>query len=243
MSYAPLATFGSCASTSPSNNPLTYCMTSELDNNFNHTIGQRAGPYSGKCQQFMSDYCAQKWDGICEVASRNTNTQLPNTVKSSLCNVSGQGACLGPGFGNQFTMGDILIRNTAAKKYLMAMSAQCGIKKEPFDPLVPNSPMITYWDPTNCDGCYSRGTCIQLYEVNPATIDNDVVMNKILSKPLIAMDILINIYNTAKAFGKFDKLKGTKLYAFFMSNYFQNIIKQKRAVKSGKTPIGSCCGP
>ena len=218
--YSKLINFGPSVAKSPLNNPLVYCMNTTLGNNMLHTNGNRTGPYSQKCQQFMSDRCAQKWDGICEVASRNTNNHYPNTANSSQWQWSksgDNGACLGTGIGSQFTQGDNLIRNTAMKKYVNKMSSNCALKYEPFDPMVPTSPMISYWDPHP-----SGGSCVPMYEVDPKTIDNDPVMGKLLSKPLLGMDILLNIYNTARRTGKLRQLMGTKLHNFFKSSVFQS---------------------
>ena len=218
MSYARIVNFGPSVEQTPSNNPLTYCMTTDLNNSFVHTAGERRGPYSKACQMFMSDYCAKNWNGICEVASRNTNNHYPNTAMPWMCDKMDptSGACLGTGMGSQFTQGENLIRNTAAKKYLSKMSSNCCLKYEPFDPQVPTSPMISYWE----GGCDLRGSCTPMYEVNPHTIDRDPVMNKILSKPILAIDILLNIYNTAKRLGKLHELQGTKLYHFFHTKMF-----------------------
>jgi len=223
MSYANIIDFGPSVENEPNNNPLAYCMTTDLNNSFIHTAGKKRGPYSKSCQMFMSDYCAANWDGACEYASANTNSNYPNTI--SQCNVNTQGACLGTGLGSQFTHGDMLVRNTAAKKYLSKISSSCCRKYEPFDPQVPTSPMISYFE-SDC-----RSKCIPIYEVDPKTIDNDPVMNKILYNPLIAIDILINIYNSAKRLGKLDELKDTKLYRFFITAPFQQYVKnsQKRA--------------
>ena len=87
-------------------------------------------------------------------------------------------------------------------------------KYEPFDPTVANSPMISYWTSNNQN-------LIPEYEVNPQTIDKDVVMDKILNKPDIAINILINIYNTMKRKNKLSLLKNTKLGTFYQSQpYF-----------------------
>jgi hypothetical protein len=215
MSYARIVNFGPSVEKSPNNNPLTYCMTTSLDNSFVHTSGERLGPSSKACAMFMSDYCAQDWNGICEVASRNTNNHYPNTVMR--CNKGNNGACLGTGLGNQFTQGEILVRNTAAKKYLSKMSSNCALRYEPFDPMVPTSPMISYWDSSGS----LRSECTPMYEIDPSTIDEDPVMNKLLSKPVIALDILLNIHNTAKRLGKLDELRHTKLGKFFQTKGFQ----------------------
>lgn len=222
MSYANIVNFGNNVEKSPNNNPLSYCMTSELDNNFMHTAAETRGPYSQPCQMFMSDYCAKEWNGVCEVASRNTNNQFPNTATPWLCDKNGQGACLGSGIGSQFTQGDNLIRNTAIKKYMSAMSETCSYSYQPFDPLVPTSPMIRYWNKSCAD-------CTPIYEVNPKTIDSDPVMDKLLARPLLGMDIFLNIYNTAKRNGTLSSLKGTKLYNFFQGSYFQKYASISKA--------------
>ena len=79
--------------------------------------------------------------------------------------------------------------------------------------------MIRYWV-NNCS--YSRSS-VPEYVVEPDKIDEDIVMNKILEKPIIAMNILVNIYNTMKRYGTLSKLRGTKLGNFYnTNNYFKN---------------------
>ena len=206
--YSNVSKFG-CNTKSPVNNPLTYCMGDTLQSKFLH--GSHAAgisPYGRSCQLFMSEYCAKKWDPFCELASRNTNSSYPNQVAHC-----GHNAATG------LTSGEILIRNTAANKYLLRMLN--GVKKyEPFDPTVPDSPLISYWvggaGNCNCSG----GPVVPEYVVNHAEIDSDPVMNKILAKPQIAMDILINIYNTMKRYNTLAKLKGTKLGNFYNNHPF-----------------------
>jgi hypothetical protein len=110
------------------------------------------------------------------------------------------------------TNGDVLIRNTAAKKYIVSLG-NCIPRYEPFDPTVANSPMISYWDSGE-----GQNNCIPLYAVDPKNVDNDIVMDKILAKPTIAIDILINIYNNMKASGLLIELKNTKLGNYYRSN-------------------------
>ena len=123
-------------------------------------------------------------------------------------------------------MGEILVRNTAQEKYLVAMSNNCQRAYEPFDPTVANSPLISTWVPmgngcNNQGNCETSNTCIPIYAVDAKTIDDDPVMNKVLDKPYIAMDLLVNIYNNAKASNTLRDLKGTRIYNFFMSKPFQ----------------------
>jgi len=131
------------------------------------------------------------------------------------CLLGGDVACRG------LTAGEVLIHNTAARKYLVKM---LGAKKtyEPFDPNVATSPLISYWVPDN--GCPITNACsVPVYAVDPKTIDSDTVMDKILAKPAIASDILINIYNTMKRMGNLKDLKGTKLGYFYMvTPYFKD---------------------
>ena len=194
-------------------NPLSYCMFSTIDKDFLH--GGNAyvyGPESRPCQSFMSKYCSEGWDGFCEVASKNTNASFPNQLSS----------------GNVTNMnnGETLIRNTAQKKYLVAMEGNCVQKFEPFDPLVANSPMISYWGSGDCySGDCAIDGCIPYYAVNAAIIDDDPVMNKILNKPSIAFDILMNIHDTMKKYGTYDSLKGTKLGKFY-DLFFEKMKKE-----------------
>ena len=211
-SYASISSFGSNAH-SDVNNPLTYCLNDNMDQRFLH--GSNAdiyGQHSRPCQLFLSEYCANGWDSFCEAASLNTNSWTPNNMQC--CLLGGDVACRG------LNAGEVLIQNTAARKYLVKMF---GAKKayEPFDPNVATSPLISYWVPDN--GCpVTNSYSIPVYAVDPKTIDNDPVMDKILAKPGIAATILVNIYNTMKRMGTLSELKGTKLGYFYMvTPYFK----------------------
>jgi len=209
--YKNVSDFGSNAY-SAVNNPLTYCLNDNMDQRFLHggasdTLGQHSRP----CQLFMSEYCADKWDEFCEVASQNANTSYPNQVQG--CTNAGDIACKG------MTAGEALIHNTASRKYLHKMH-NARKKYEPFDATVASSPMISYWVSDNCSYANSG---VPEYVVDPKKIDNDVVMYKILRKPIIAMNILINIYNTMKRYGTLSGLRGTKIGSFYSQHpYFKS---------------------
>ena len=196
MNYTSIKNFGSNA-LSEVNNPLTYCLTTDLDNAFMH--GGQANILrrdSRPCQLFLSEYCAQGWDNFCEVASHNQNISFPNPPPGT-------------------TQGDMLIRNTAERKYLVQMINGQEVF-EPFDPVVANSPLISSWRPVGCQvGGSGQLTMAPIYAVNPNTIDGDVVMDKILARPHIAQDILVNIYNNMKRLNTLQNLKGTKLGNFY----------------------------
>lgn len=232
MSYSLIADFGNKAGAMPDTNPLSYCAVSDLDSAFSHTMGGSSGlmgPNTPQCQLFMAQYCAHNpngWDGVCEYKSNDTTPFLPNSVAQ--CNGI-NGSCMGPGLGSATTQGQILIRNTASEKYLKYMSGNCIRDYQPFDPTVPNSPLISKWiqgsNSCGAGNCNANNTCIPIYDVDEKVIDNDPVMNKILAQPWIAMDILINIFNHRKRSGTLEKLRGTKLYKLYSNPGFAQLAK------------------
>jgi len=192
---------------SESENPLTYCINDTLDQRFIH--GSNAtiyGQNSKMCQAFLGEYCSQQWDGYCDIASQNTNNYYPNnTWDSHLNNI--------PYNFKGLTSGEAVIRNTAANKYLISMG-NCVPKYEPFDYNVANSPMIRYWESAT-----GQNNCVPVYGVDLNNIDNDTVMDKILERPHIGLDILINIHNNHKRmYGSTQNIKHTKLGNFFSSH-------------------------
>ncbi len=208
-SYSKIINFGPNIS-DYSSNPLSYCMNSTIDNEFTHgSTGDLFGQHSAKCQMFMSDYCSKKWDANCEVSSMNISKSYPNNIGFGLPEDTG------------LTAGDILVKNTAAKKYLVE-NYNCHWQYEPFDPTVANSPLVR--KKVANSSCNGSVHCVPVYEVNPETIDNDPVMDKILMKPQIATLILVNIYNTMKRKGTLGDLVKTKLGRFYSvnSDYFEN---------------------
>ena len=209
--YKTVSNFG-CRKYSGDVNPVSYCV--------GNTIGQRflnggdsvsIGQHSRPCQLFMSQYCSDNWDSECEVASKNRETHFPNNAEGCLDS--------GASFCGSLTAGEDLIRNTAKRKYLVKMHN--AVKKyEPFDPNVSSSPMITYWESDTCSS--SNCGIVPEYSVDPKDIDEDIVMNKILDKPMIAMEVLINIYNTMKRKETLTGLQNTRLGSFYNKHpYFK----------------------
>lgn len=210
MNYSSISNFGP-NTVSEVNNPLSYCMNNNADQQFLHgSSSYTLGQYSKPCQIFMSEYCSQGWDGFCEKASQNNNSSFPNQVLES-CPCSN---CPNEINGHRPTAGQILIHNTAARKYLVHMY-NGEVKSELFDPNVPTSPRISYYVP-DTKSCFTR--MIPVYAVDPKTIDNDIVMDKILAEPGIFPVGLINIYNTMKKHNTLKDLKGTKL-----GNFYNNV--------------------
>ena len=195
-------------------NPLTYCINNTYDRKFNHgeTVIHKEGQHSENCQLFLSDYCAQDWDNFCELASKNKDTRWPNQMglqNDGICNEI---------YG--LTAGETLIRNTASRKYLIELIN--GEKKfETFDPTVANSPLISKWVYSyDSKNSFNNGKMKPIYSVNPLIIDEDILMDKILMNPKIAIDILLNIYKTMKRNKELIYLKNTKLGNFFLNNKY-----------------------
>jgi hypothetical protein len=95
-----------------------------------------------------------------------------------------------------------------------------------FDPTVASSPMYSEWisgegycSTGGCDNQSNTGACVSVYGVDPVTINSDPLMNKILDKPIIAIDILKRIYVDMKREGTLNQLSGTRLGDFFQKNF------------------------
>ena len=199
--YAQLFYFGaSPTNTLPvyNNDPLTYCIGDNASQRFNH--GSHAVTYgqnSKACQVYMANRCAKKWDGICEYAASHPANEEYNQVADTMFAGNRQTIGLSPG--------DVLLKNTAEDRFRVNM-LNCELKTEQFDPVNPSSPNISY---------YIGQECVPEYAVDPSTIDQDIVMNKILDKPHIAKQLLINIKNNMKRQGTLNLLKGTRLGNFY----------------------------
>lgn len=204
--YSPVANFGSNVI---KKNPLEYCIPG-VDAQFQiGTLGYLYGPYSGKCQVLTGTHCAKEWDSFCETMSQDKNVVYPNQVKNFMYP---EILPLGT-----ITAGQNLIRNSAFYKYCKVPD-NCKTY-EPFDPTDPNSPIIWY----NTDiSTYSK-SCFPVCDVDLNVIDNDMLMDKVLMNPQACMDILLNIWFTAKIQGKIDRLMATKVGRFMAA--YPNIFK------------------
>lgn len=196
MSYKKLITIGDYLA----NDPLSLCVGTNASQPFNHGSNTASyGQNSPECQVYMSQRCANKWDDVCEYATRHE----PNYEYATRADTMGQGM---RGIID-LTPGEILIRNTAMEKYRVSMygDSDCQLKTEQFNPINPTSPFMTY---------YVGSSCIPEFAVDPNNIDNDPVMNKLLDNPKIGMQILLNIKNTMTRRGTIHLLNGTRLGKF-----------------------------
>jgi hypothetical protein len=219
--YATISAFGPSINESQ-DNIFAYCAVSDLESGFAHgSIGGSSGlvgPSSMQCQIGAAQACAADFNGVCNVLAADEELGIPNALLKN-GNLK---------FYPNPSKGEAFLRNVAAEKFLKKMSSNCNRVYQPLDPTVAGSPLISTWLPsgTTCQSPnWKTQVCVPVYGVDPATIDNDPVMNRILEKPWIALDVLINIYNNAKNNGTLQSLAGTKLYTLFMKPGFQNYAK------------------
>jgi len=219
MSYANIRTFGqdNQPPCSGSSDPLTYCLVDTMDRNFQHApVGNLYGPRSQKCQQYMAERCAEKWDGFCEyyyvannpMSGWPNNQAWPNTVMPR--------AWVGD-LGSPLSTGEQLLQNTAEIKY--CTYENCIPRHEIFDPMNPNSPTLTYYNDPNGYGMNCIPICNKL---NVSELDTDPVMQRMLANPKAAAPTLVNICNTAEREGI--NLSGTQLGGF-CQRYKENLSR------------------
>jgi hypothetical protein len=224
--YKQLDQFAEHINNDYSKDPLFYCTTEFLDSQFQHggAQGRKFGKYSRHCSEFLAARCAASWDAVCESVSQDSEMRYPNLASP----------LNGPAYtGHQsiasldLTYGQQILRDAAFKKYKVK-SFDCNLKCELFDPTVPNSPLICYEtrtaetsgpDPSHLHiGNAEAGFCESVYKITPEQaklLDQDPIMNKILNKPEIAMDLLERIYITMKQEKTLQLLHNTRLGHFY----------------------------
>lgn len=198
MVYTQIGNFGNFTTNGiDESDPITYILDDNtIDNGFWHG-SNNIGQNSHVSQVFAAERCSKNWDGICELASSNKNTAYAVNHMDGCNNPCSLG----------LTSGEILIKNTAKTKYHYN-KGECIVEYEQFDPLVANSPMV----PIN-------KICKKpIYRVDSEKIDKDPVMNHILDKPTIALDVLAKIYHDMKNDNILYTLKDTRLGRFYQDN-------------------------
>ena len=199
--YSTISRFGNTTNQKNTTvSPLTY-LTSDLNTAFNH--GFDFGPSSQPVQLYMSQRCANNWDGVCETFYRtNTERNFVNMTNTGIAHAPAETAMN----ATPITIGEQMLQATARQRFCRYEG--CLEIKSPFDPTVADSPMISTYTSYN-----NGGPCIPVCDkINPRTIDADPVMNLALANPGVCSNTLINICNTAKRNGT--NLSGTKIGGF-----------------------------
>ena len=117
MSYAKLINFGKAAEFKNSlNDPLSYCMSTELDNGFMH--GSHATNlntrYGKQCRRFMAQRCAKNFDELCELRAQSKGDGYSIHIEDAEL----FGGCENGSQYSDLNAGQIFLRNTAQVKYL-----------------------------------------------------------------------------------------------------------------------------
>jgi len=185
-----------------SDDPVDMCMFNDINKSLvGGVLGYRYGPSNENCQLYMAERCSKKWDSICDIASINNNAVFPNTAT-----IRGNSMASPLEITGGSTVGSQLIHNAAQRRF--CVFDNCNIQQFPFDPTNQSSPIVTRINRSNY-GCMP--TC----SVDPATINNDKLMNKCLENPTAALDTLVNICQTHERSGV--SLDGTKIGKFCKS--------------------------
>jgi hypothetical protein len=202
-----MSRFGNIAPTaSASDSPLTFCLVDSMDSKFLHGgTASTSGPRSRQCQTFMAERCAANWDGFCDYFYRE-HTAGSSWPDGRVWPNLGTPNQWGNRGASSLSLGDQLLKNAAERRYCTFPT--CVPHQEPFDHMNPQSPMITSYRPR--DG--GSDGCVPVCRVNPATVNHDVLMKRMLQNPAVCSATLINACNTAKREGT--DLSGTDIGKF-----------------------------
>jgi len=201
-------------------NPLTYSIIPTYNSLFLHGAGisDMTGRTWGRAvQNFMAEYAAglhplnpnpsSPWDGFCEAYQLlNTDTVWANTAV-----IDTQAYTYNMRFLDyKPTQGEQLIHNTAERRFLRFLSATSY--EEPFDYTVANSPKVRYYTQL-----YVPGECIVQNLNDPARVEKDCVVRKMLEKPSACFDVLTRIYIAYVMKQQGLNITGTTLEAYLLA--------------------------
>lgn len=196
--YARIATFGQLNPVLRTD-PVGYSIYKDIDSSFDIGPTSRLfGPEQPNSQLYMAEKCAKNWDGACELLSRNNDGTKCNAgkVESPLFKTPSP-----PGM----TIGDFLVENAAVLRFCDMSS--CKMTHESYNPMDPSSPFVTSY---SGDG-YSE--CLPVCKP-PENPDADVLLNKVLNKPHLHVDLLVNMYRNVSKQER-DKYANTRLGMIF----------------------------
>lgn len=181
-------------------NPLTYCITPTFNSQFIHgatSANLVYTPQGPACINYMSERCSIVYDGYCRAYNTlNTDTSWPNMGAIDNLTFHIARAFL----KHKTTTGENMIRNAAERRFLIYPGIQST--SEPFDPNVANSPIVTRYNSS-----YMPGPVGFKNLSNPASIDNDLLMEEVQLHWQACLDVLVKIYK-----GWRDKNPSIQLY-------------------------------
>ena len=214
--YKKIAQFGEAMNRNVLNpldqsNPLSYCLLPTYNSQFLH--GSTASnllysPQGPGCANYMAERCSLVYDGFCRAYDTiNTDTAWPNvgSIDNLTFNMARNWLRI------KTTVGQNMIRNAAERRYLVYPGI-C-MTSEPFDPNVANSPLVSRYNSS-----YRPGPVSFKNLDNPATVDNDLLMDEVIANWPACFDVLTKIYKGWK-----DKNPAIKIYP----SKFERFLKEK----------------
>jgi len=207
--YVQISKFGTSLNPLLTIDPVASSVFKDPDSNFD--IGDSAdqfGPSTERSQLYMAERCSKIWDGACEFLSRNNDDTKCNSAKIPSAIFP---TVYAPG---RMTIGDFLVENSSVRRFCDLNT--CAIKQEPYDYNNPNSVLVTSY------GCCGITECLPLC-MPPDDPDNDILLNKVLNKPDLHIDLLINMYKNVNGQGSRNKFQNTRIGHIF--NIFDVYVK------------------
>lgn len=181
--YTRIANFGRDLNPVLRTDPVGYSVYKDIDSYFDiGPLGRIYGPDAPQSQLYMADKCGKEWDSACEFISNNNNSTKCNSGKIS-------SPLFSTASPSGMTVGDFLVENSAVRRFCDLSS--CAVWEEPYNPLDPTSPNVKSY------GCCGNKVCLPVC-VPPENPDNDILLNKVLDKPHMHVDLLVNMYKNTK---------------------------------------------
>lgn len=202
-------------------NPLTYCLFPTLSSQFTHgstSSNLLYGTYNPSCELYMAERCATNWDSFCNVyVEKNPDDYYPNNGV-----INRDSYLLAQTYlkNNKPTVGEMLVRNAVNLRFLDFPTLRG--EKEPFDPNVANSPMITYYRNNN-----SGISIIKKIE----NVNENIHVHKMLENQAVCFDVLARLYlGYLRGEKNTENFKNSKLEKLFLENQdlFNNFIRLAR---------------
>jgi len=160
--------------------PVDMCLFSDVNKSLvGGVLGARYGPGNENCQLFMADRCSRNWDAVCDVAAMNQQARFANNAT-----IRGNAAAAPGEIVGGSTIGSQLVHNAGQRRFCKFNNT--NIQQFPFDPTNYSSPTITRILRSEFG---NNPVCT----VNPATIDKDTLMNRMLDDPATSQITLDNI--------------------------------------------------
>jgi hypothetical protein len=188
-------------------NPFLISLISTPDKSF--LIGDTGydyGPKFKNCQLVIAQYIAgtHEWDSLCEYASSIDEGKYPILFNPTGANLTTQEL--------HMCHGDIFLYIAAYMKYARFVGGR--FISYPFNPHDPDSLFVSE---LVSDGVQKN--CKAIFDgLDLSVIDNDILMDKLIEKPIVFFRILMSIYHTYRIMNIDLATSNTKLGRFFYLN-------------------------